>query len=489
MQQSIHTLRLTLDFKLLNDISAIDRFGGEWIAIEKREGPQTLKELKTIATVQSTGASTRIEGSKLSNDEVKVLIDNLNISKLEKRDQQEVVGYFHVLDIITETFQDIPITENSIKNLHNQLMKFSNKDQWHKGDYKKNSNSVEATNPDGSKTIIFNTPPPGIETENAMRALIEWYNSDNQTPQLLKAASFVYEFLSIHPFQDGNGRLSRLLGTLLLLKNGYNWIQYVSFEHEIEQRKPDYYRVLMDCQQKRPGEEIQPWILFFASCLSNIQTKLMTKLEGQKRINKLSPKEKTVLVFIENNPGCQSSQIAEKLGLALPTVKRMLAELTASKFIIQHGIGKGTNYTIMQEIKIQKNVIMKFTIDQPKQERMLTHRSHFIEINKIMLRPTFTWNDPNVWSKKLYKEGLKLYIQCISQNGIVRNNEYSLSSYVNPLSYDPIFNLQDSISIPESFSGGLPAVNEFPMKIVLEIISEEEKSEFNVDLVIDAGIE
>ena len=140
MKQSIHTLTLTLDFKLLNDISAIDRFGGEWIAIEKREGQQTLKELKSIATVQSTGASTRIEGSKLSNDEVKILIDNLTISKLEERDQQEVVGYFHVLDIITESYQDISITENSLKNLHNQLMKFSDKDQWHKGDYKQNSN-------------------------------------------------------------------------------------------------------------------------------------------------------------------------------------------------------------------------------------------------------------------------------------------------------------------------------------------------------------
>ena len=148
MKQSIHTLTLTLDFKLLNDISAIDRFGGEWIAIEKREGQQTLKELKSIATVQSTGASTRIEGSKLSNDEVKILIDNLTISKLEERDQQEVVGYFHVLDIITESYQDIPITENSLKNLHNQLMKFSDKDQWHKGDYKQNSNSVDATIPD-----------------------------------------------------------------------------------------------------------------------------------------------------------------------------------------------------------------------------------------------------------------------------------------------------------------------------------------------------
>jgi hypothetical protein len=132
---------------------------------------------------------------------------------------------------------------------------------------------------------------------------------------------------------------------------------------------------------------------------------------------------------------------------------------------------------------------MKLTLDEPKQERILTHRSHFIEINKIMLRPTFEWNDPNVWSKKLFAEGLKLQIQCISQNGTVRKNEYSLSSFVTPFSYDPIFNLQDSISIPESFSGGLPAENEFPMKILIELVSEVQDSEFNVDLVIDAGLE
>ena len=114
---------------------------------------------------------------------------------------------------------------------------------------------------------------------------------------------------------------------------------------------------------------------------------------------------------------------------------------------------------------------------------------NFIEINKIMLRPTFEWNDPNVWSKKLYQEGLKLHIQCISQNGIVRKNEYRLSSFVTPFSYDPIFNLQDSISIPESFTGGLPTDNEFPMKIEFELISEMKHSEFNVDLVIDAGLE
>jgi Fic family protein len=488
MKQPIHTFSLTLDFKLLNDISAIDRFGGEWTAIEKREGVQTLKELKSVATVQSIGASTRIEGSKLSNEEVQVLIDNLSISKLQERDQQEVIGYFQVLDIITESYLDITITENQIKNLHNLLMKFSDKDQWHKGAYKQNSNSVEATNPDGTKTIVFQTTPPGIETEDAMRALVGWYNNDNTTPPLLKSAAFVYEFLSIHPFQDGNGRLSRLLSTLLLLKNGYNWIQYVSFEHEIEQRKPEYYKVLMACQQQRPQEDVQEWILFFASCLSNIQAKLMNKLEGQKRENKLAPREKTILMFIENNPGCQSGQIAQKLGFALPTVKKIVAELTNSKFITQHGSGKGTNYTLSYNNKIQENIILKLTSKEPVIEKILTHRSHFIDITKIMLRPTFQWNDPNEWSKKLFEEGLKIKITCLSQNGTTRTQEYSLSSHISIYRHDPIITLINPINIPLSLSENLPADNEFPIKIILELISEKNASEFDVDLVIDAGL-
>lgn len=489
MKQPIHTFSLTLDFKLLNDISAIDRFGGEWIAIEKREGIQTLKELKSVATVQSIGASTRIEGSKLSNEEVQVLIDNLSISKLQERDQQEVIGYFQVLDIITESYLDIAITENQIKNLHNLLMKFSDKDQWHKGAYKQNSNSVEATNPDGTKTIVFQTTPPGIETEDAMRALVDWYNNDKITPSILKSAAFVYEFLSIHPFQDGNGRLSRLLSTLLLLKNGYNWIQYVSFEHEIEQRKPEYYRVLMACQQQRPQEDIQDWILFFASCLSNIQAKLMQKLEGQKRINNLAQRQKTILMFIENNPGCQSGQIAQKLGFALPTVKKLLSELTNSQFITQHGSGKGTNYTISFSNKIQENIIIKLTIDNPKQERVLNHRTHFIDIKKILLRTTFEWSDPNEWGKKLVEESLTIKITCTSQTGIIRKQEYGVSSYINLYEYNPILTIPNPIAIPLSLSQNQPTNNEYPIKVEIELVSSKKQSEFNVDLVIDAGLE
>lgn len=174
MSTKIHTFSLAIDFKLINELSSIDRFGGSWVSIEKREGQQSLKQLKSIATVASVGASTRIEGSTMTDDEVKVLLFNtIKIELLEERDQQEVLGYFTVLDIISESYYDIEITENSLMNLHNILMKYSQKDQWHKGRYKQNSNSVEAKKVDGTKTTIFNTTVPGFPTEDAMRELID----------------------------------------------------------------------------------------------------------------------------------------------------------------------------------------------------------------------------------------------------------------------------------------------------------------------------
>ena len=224
MDNKVHTFNLKIDWDLINLISQIDRFDASWTTIEKKEG-QSLKQLKSFATIRSVGASTRIEGSKLSDKEVEVLLNNLDICKIKDRDSQEVIGYFDALDLITESYFDITIAENSIKSLHNLLLKYSEKDVWHKGDYKQHSNAIEATLPDGSKQIIFKTTEPGFPTQDAMRQLISWYHKDTKTHPLVKCALFTYEFLSIHPFQDGNGRLSRLLSTLLLLKNGYKWIQ------------------------------------------------------------------------------------------------------------------------------------------------------------------------------------------------------------------------------------------------------------------------
>lgn len=345
MENTVYNLSLNLDWSLIRVVSKLDRFDASWTTIEKKE-QQSLKQLKTIATVRSVGASTRIEGSKMSNEEVKVLLEKIDISKIEDRDAQEVVGYFEVLDLISENHNEIQITESNLKNLHNILLKHSDKDQWHKGDYKQHSNEVEAILPDGTKQIIFKTTNAGYETEDAMRALIDWYNKDSETHPLVKSALFSYEFVSIHPFQDGNGRLSRLLATLLLLKTGYNWIQYVSLEHEIESKKSDYYMVLRKCQAERPNENVTDWINFFFDALQNIQEQLMKKLEVKGIQTKLSPKEKSILVFIENNTGTKSGDIARKLNIPNPTVKRILTNLVNQNVIEKYGIGAGTNYGI-----------------------------------------------------------------------------------------------------------------------------------------------
>ena len=343
---TVHNLKIELDWKLISLISVIDRFDAEWTSIERKEG-QSLKQLKEIATVRSVGASTRIEGSKMSNQEVDVLLKNLSVDKLEDRDSQEVAGYFEVLDLIGENYKNIDITENSLKNLHNILLKYSKKDAWHKGNYKQLSNSIEATLPGGTNQIIFETTSPGIETEDAMKSVVEWYNTDRETHPLVKIAVFCYEFVSIHPFQDGNGRLSRLLSTLLLLQHGYKWIQYVSFEHEIENRKVEYYQELRKCQAQRPKEEVTTWIYFFLDSLTNIQDQLMTKLTTQGVEFSLSPKEKSILVFISDHPGTKSGDIATKLGIPNPTVKRILADLVNKNLIEKFGSGPGTNYTII----------------------------------------------------------------------------------------------------------------------------------------------
>ncbi len=343
---NVYTEILDLNWKLVNLISEIDRFDASWQAVERREG-QSLKELKYIATVRSVGASTRIEGSKMSDEEVDVLLKNMDITKLVERDQQEVIGYFEVLDLIDENYEDIPVSENALKNLHNQLLEYSDKDEWHKGDYKQHANAVEAHLPDGTNQVIFQTTPPGFPTEDAMQEMVVWYASDLDAHALLKCALFCYEFVSIHPFQDGNGRLSRLLATLLLRKNGYQWIRYVSFEHEIESQKTEYYRVLRACQSQRPGEDITEWVIFFLSCLRNIQEALMIKLGTYGATQKISSREKQLLYIIESNPGIKTGEISKKLNISNSTVKRMLDNLINAKLIERQGVGPGSYYTLL----------------------------------------------------------------------------------------------------------------------------------------------
>lgn len=346
MKTQVYTFQISLDWQLMALVSQTDRFDASWSTIEKKEG-QSLKELKSIATIRSVGASTRIEGSKMTDEEVDVLLKNIDISRLSDRDSQEVAGYFEVLDLITEAYNDIPITENSIKNLHKTLLKYSEKDVWHRGDYKQLSNAVEANLPDGTQQIIFRTTEPGIPTQEAMASLIAWFKTDKETHPLVKCALLAYDFVSIHPFQDGNGRLSRLLANLALMKSGYHWVQYVSLEHEIEFQKNKYYQILRSCQAQRPSEDVTAWVHFFLGTLIKVQTLLLSKLERQGVMAELAPKEKAILTFIGEHPGCKSGEIAEKLDIPNPTVKRLLAQMVKANLVEKHGAGAGTNYSIV----------------------------------------------------------------------------------------------------------------------------------------------
>ncbi len=345
MEAQLYNFNIELSWNLLNKLSQIDRFDASWSTLEKVE-KHSLNSLKSIATIQSVGSSTRIEGSKMNDDQVKVLIDKIEISTFEDRDSQEVAGYYLVLNIVLNDPKNIKISKSNIKNLHNQLLKFSEKDNWHKGEYKQHSNAVEANFPDGSKQIIFKTTEPGFATDDEMNSVINWYNRSSEIHNLLKISAFIYEFLTIHPFQDGNGRLSRLLTSLLLLKSNYVWIQYVSFEHEIEFRKKEYYNCLRNCQAQRPNENISEWVNFFLDSLLNLKQKLNKKLKVEDKSGKLAPREKSIFIYIMSNPGCKSGEISTKLDIPNPTIKRILTKMVKEELIEKFGNGSGTNYAM-----------------------------------------------------------------------------------------------------------------------------------------------
>jgi len=346
--------KLKFDFKIMqqviNLIGVIDAFRGKWAVIEKKEN-RYLKQLRHIATIESIGSSTRIEGATLTDEEVEKLLQSVKMTKLKSRDEQEVVGYYEVLDLILESYPDIQLTENYIKQLHGILLRQSTKDNRHRGEYKSLSNQVVANYPGGEQSIIFRTTEPHL-VKKEMEELIDWTNrefGEKELHPMLVIGVFVYEFLSIHPFQDGNGRLSRLLTTLLLLKYEYHFIQYVSFEHLIEERKKVYYKALMAGQKNRykKEEKIDQWIIFFLECVSALTGKLEQKyIEYSEKKAYLNQRQEKILAVIKEYAPVKFSDIVKALPDFSPnTIKKDLAYLVAHKAIEKTGARKGTIYT------------------------------------------------------------------------------------------------------------------------------------------------
>jgi Fic family protein len=355
MDTSFLPKKIELDFennqKALGLIAEIDGYRGAWFVLEKTEN-RGLKELRKIATTQSIGSSTRIEGVTLLDSEIETLLKNLKITKMKTRDEQEIAGYYEVLELIYENYNSIPLSENYIKQLHQLLLTHSTKDSRHRGKYKVLSNQVTATYPDGRTRVLFNTTEPAwVEVE--MFDLLNWINlqfEEKRIHPLLIIALFIYEFLSIHPFEDGNGRLSRLLTTLCLLKRGYGFIQYISFENLIEERKKAYYESLMSGQRNRgkKNESAGKWILFFLENLNALTKKLDEKYRAYKESGGyLNERQKQIRDFIAARQPVKFAEAAAAFpDIAEGTLKKDLQYLRVEKIIAMIGKGKGSLYLI-----------------------------------------------------------------------------------------------------------------------------------------------
>ncbi|MCJ7448997.1 MAG: Fic family protein [Bacteroidales bacterium] len=349
--------KIDFDFQtnqsILKSISYIDSFKGKWNILEKQENIY-LKELRKIATIESIGSSTRIEGAKLTDIKVKELLDNLKITKLKTRDQQEVVGYYDTLELIYENYPNIQLTKNYILQLHQQLLKYSDKDQRHRGKFKNLPNKVVANYPDGTQKVIFNTTEPHL-VESEMTELVDWTNKQfklRELHPLITIGLFIYEFLSIHLFQDGNGRLSRLITNLLLLRFDYQFILYVSFENLIEQKKKAYYKALVTGQKNRntKKERIDKWLLFFLYSVEGLISRLEQKYYVLKsKGGYLNDRQKLIKVFIEKNQPVKLGDLAKKMPkISINTLKKDLQYLKKEQIIDSIGKNKGTVYILIK---------------------------------------------------------------------------------------------------------------------------------------------
>jgi len=329
-------------------LGEIDGIRGEFKS-GLRMTPQAITNLKKSTLITSAGASNRIEGGKLTDEEVEKVMQGLAVSKFADRDSQEVQGYLETLQNIFDSFQTLPLREGVITSLHNQLLKYSTKDDTHRGGYKKKENTVGVLGPDGKVAKIMFETTPAFLTAKEMQELVEWTDNaleKNRFHQLLIIANFIVEFLKIHPFEDGNGRLSRVLTNLLLLRSGYQFVQYVSHEQIVERRKDEYYVALRKSQEtfKTDHDTISPWLNFFLSVIREQATKALSYLEEEKVEDMLSPKQYEVWKYISSVPEAGPSEIVKETGIALGTVRQALNSLVEHGKVKRVGRGRGTRY-------------------------------------------------------------------------------------------------------------------------------------------------
>lgn len=351
MADTINIKTLVIEPEMLDIVAELDEFKGAWRALSTL-APERLSALRRVATIESIGSSTRIEGSKLPDRDVEKILSDIEIRSFGTRDEQEVVGYASVMETIFASWSVLPLTENHIRQLHRDLLRCSTKDERHRGEYKKIDNHLEAFDAKGKSVgVVFQTASP-LDTPRLMAQLIEWTTealSNRTLHPLLVIAIFIVVFLEIHPFQDGNGRLSRALTTLLLLRAGYAYVPYSSLESVVEQSKDGYYLALRRTQRttrsKKP--DWQPWIMFALRALQQQKRRLESKVEREKKIlGELSELSLRIYELTKERGQVKIEDIIRATSAARGTVKDHLNRLIKNGYLAPHGKGKGTWYSL-----------------------------------------------------------------------------------------------------------------------------------------------
>ncbi|WP_395735276.1 Fic family protein [Prosthecobacter sp.] len=348
-----YDLRLqTLSPALLFTIGQIDEHKGRWAA-GGQLNPQLLARLKRSVLVTSTGASTRIEGARLSDEEIEKMMRGLSIQKFAERDQQEVNGYFELLRNVFDSWATLSFTESTIRHFHQELLKYVEQDVLHRGDYKRNENRVLMVDAAGESIGVLFETTPAWQTPSAMSELVTWTQgalAAQQYHPLLVIGHFLVEFLAIHPFQDGNGRLSRILTNFLLLKSGYLYTPYVSHEKLIEDNKPDYYLALRTSQKtfQTESEDIQPWLAFFCQVLLVQARQAVALLTNEYLEKTLSRHQWTIWQYLQQVQEATPQEIATATGIARPTVTQALNRLLQLQRIERLGQGRGVRYRVQE---------------------------------------------------------------------------------------------------------------------------------------------
>lgn len=329
-------------------IAELESLRGKWDGSTKHS-PQVMGRLKKSVLITSTGASTRIEGSKLTDEDIEKMLKGLSIEKFGSRDEQEVRGYYELLENVFNSWESLSFSEGLIKHFHKELLKYGEKDELHRGEYKKSENAVEMINKAGESAGILFTTTKAYLTPKEMLELVEWTIEELKNKKyhpVLVIANFVVEFLNIHPFTDGNGRLSRILTNLLMLKQGFLYMPYVSHEKLVEDNKPEYYLSLRKTQKtlRSKTPDLNSWLNFYLDISLTQSRQVLDLLSVDDVFAMLSPTQQKVWNYLGTVESASPMEMAAKMSIPRPTINQVTTKLEELKLIRRMGQGSTTRY-------------------------------------------------------------------------------------------------------------------------------------------------